>query len=179
MAVVKAKDPAWFAICEKISWSVNPNLRRVLGCARYYKWTIEMSGPYVESASEEIVYNTVTHELAHFISMFHFHSSGHTPMWKRVHMSLGGSAQRCTDAAAGGYHAVRNVVKRVIVGREGKEYRCTPKRWTNQQYFLESRGYKYLRTVRVNSDGSETILHSHKEVQAAEIYLDAKLNRIT
>jgi len=178
MAVVKAKNPAWFAICEKISWQVNPNLRRVLGCACYTRWTIEMSGPYVESADESAVYNTVTHELAHFISMFHYHSSGHTSMWKTVHSSLGGTAKRCTDAAAAGYQAVRNVVKRVVVVKEGKEYRCTVARWNRQQYGLERAGYSYLRTVRINADNSETVIHSHKEAKAAEIYLDAKLNRI-
>jgi predicted SprT family Zn-dependent metalloprotease len=178
MADVKAKNPAWFAICEKISWRVNPNLRRSLGVAHYTSWTIEMSGPYVETADESVVYNTVTHELAHFISCFCYRSSGHTSMWKTVHTSLGGTAQRCTNAAEAGYQAVRNVVKRVIVGRDGKEYRCTVKRWENQQYSLERLGYRYLRTVRVNSDNSETIIHSHKEVKAAEIYLDARLNVI-
>lgn len=178
MNEIKAMNPAWFAICEKINWSVNPNLRRVLGCAHYLRWSIEMSGPYVESADEAVVYNTVTHELAHFISMFHFHSSGHTSMWKRVHMMLGGTAKRCSDAAAGGYHAVKNVVKRVVVGKDAKEYRITVKRWESQQYGLERAGYRYLRTVRVNSDNTETIIHSHKELKVAEIYLDAKLNRI-
>jgi hypothetical protein len=178
MADIKAKNLAWFAICEKINWTVNPNMRRTLGMARYFKWNIEMSGPYVESADESVVYNTVTHELAHFISMFHYHSSGHTSMWRHVHTTLGGSGARCTDAAEGGYHPVRNVVKRVVVGKGGKEYRCTMNRWKNQQYGLERAGYTYLRTIRVNADNSETTIHSHKEVKAAEIYLDAKLNRI-
>jgi hypothetical protein len=131
----------------------------------------------VDSPANEAIYNTVIHELAHFISRYVYNEQGHGRIWKMIHTSLGGTAQRCTNAEAAGYKRKLNVVKRVIVGRGGKEYRCTVKRWTNQQYGLERIGYRYLRTVRVNSDGSETLLHSHKEV-AAEIVLDAKLNRI-
>jgi predicted SprT family Zn-dependent metalloprotease len=178
MATIKAKDPAWFNVCEKVKWEVNPNLRRSLGVAYYFRWTIEMSGPYVDSPADEAIYNTVIHELSHFISRYVYNEEGHGRLWKMVHASLGGTAKRCTNAAAVGYHAVRNVVKRVVVGKEGKEYRITPKRWENQQYGLERAGYRYVRTVRVNADNSETTLHSHKEVAAAEIYLDAKLNRI-
>lgn len=178
MAAVKAKDPTWFALCEKISWSVNHNMRRSLGMACYQRWTIEMSGPYVEQANEEVIYNTVTHELAHFIAFYIYRCAGHGATWKMVHMIFGGTAKRCTNAAEGGYHAVRNVVRRVILGKGGKEYQCTPKRWERQKYGLEAAGYSYLRTVRINSDGSQTVLHVHKEVKAAEIYLDANLNRI-
>ena len=77
-----------------------------------------------------------------------------------------------------GRWSICNVVRRVILGKGGKEYQCTPKRWERQKYGLEAAGYSYLRTVRINSDGSQTVLHVHKEVKAAEIYLDANLNRI-
>jgi predicted SprT family Zn-dependent metalloprotease len=178
LAFIKENKPEWYGIASSIDWKTNPNLRRSLGMACYTFNTIEMSGDYVASGADSDVYNTVTHELAHFISLRAYHQSGHGWQWKMVHRALGGSAQRCTNACANGYKIRRNVVTRIALTRNDKTYYVTPARWNKQRYGIEKAGYTYARTVRINSDGSETLLHSHKELKAAEIYLDANLNRI-
>lgn len=176
MATIAAKDPAWANACASIKWEVNPNLRRVLGVATYFLNSIEISGPYFNSASDDAVYNTVTHELAHFIACRVYNCKGHGMMWKYVHTNLGGTAARCTNAQEHGYVPVRNVIKRVILERGGKEFKITLARWNKQKYGIEANGYKYLRTVKIDND-KETILHSAKEAKAAEIImLDSNLN---
>jgi predicted SprT family Zn-dependent metalloprotease len=178
MATIAAKDPAWANACASIKWEINPNLRRVLGCASYFLNSIEISGPYFNSASEDAVYNTVTHELAHFIAYKLYHCKGHGMMWKYVHANLGGTAERCTKAENYGYVPVRNVIKRVVLEKGGKEFKITLARWHKQRYGIEAAGYKYVRTVKIDND-KETLLHSAKEAKAAEIYLDSNLNRIS
>lgn len=176
MATIAAKDPAWANACATIKWEINPNLRRVLGVATYFLNSIEISGPYFHSAQDEAVYNTVTHELAHFIAYKVYKCKGHGTVWQNIHTNLGGTAKRCTKAQEYGYVPVRNIIKRVVLEKGGKEFKITLARWQKQKYGIEAAGYKYLRTVKIDND-KEILLHSAKEAKAAEIIkLDSNLN---
>ena len=180
MATIASKDPAWLAACETIKWEINPNLRRVLGQAWYGYNKIEISGPFYNEGRGLAVYDTVTHELAHFIAYKVYKCKGHGMMWKYVHKNLGGDAKRCATVEKTGYVPKRNTVTRVILERGGKEYKITFGRWSRQKYYIENAGYKYLRTIKIDGD-KETILHSAKEVAKAactSVFLDANLNVI-
>lgn len=153
------KDPAWGVVVDPIEWNVNYRLKRVLGMACYYDNTITINGTYLETATEEAVYNTVTHELAHFIAWRCYREPGHGRMWKYVHINLEGTAERCTNARLHGYNSVKNRVKRVILEKNGKEAGCTIARYERDKVGFARVGYIYKRTIIRESDGSETIIH--------------------
>lgn len=155
----REKNPAWGVIVDPIEWIVNYRIRRVLGMARFYDNTITINGTYLETATDEAVYNTVTHELAHFIAYRYYREPSHGRMWKHVHMQLEGTAERCTNARLHGYNSTKNRVKRVILEKNGKEARCTVARYERDKVGFARVGYIYKRTIIRESDGSETIIH--------------------
>ncbi len=76
-----------------IGWGVDTNRRnRSFGLCSYRTKTISFSSILIPNCTEEAIWNTVTHEVAHAIAG---HSAGHGYAWQRIHKQLGGNAERC------------------------------------------------------------------------------------
>ena len=105
----------------KMWFELNPRLHRVLGRCTMNKGFIEIS----TNIPQEEIEDTISHEMAHYIAYHEFRDAGHGLFWKMVHRKLGGNAQR----VAKGINYKKNKVKRVIIEKDGKEYKIT------QQYF--------------------------------------------
>lgn len=170
------KHPEWDSMLKSITWAMNTRVRKVLGKAHLRSWAIELNYDYCMNGNEESVYNTITHEIAHLVAFRLYNDRGHGRMWKHVHHMLGGTAERLADPKETGFKSKSNRVKRVILEKGGKEYKTTPNRYNRATAAFLRMGYTYRRTIFMNPDGSETIIHSHKEVAAAQIYLDKNLN---
>lgn len=172
---VKEKHPEWYYFIANVKWEINSRIRRVLGRAKLLRNIIELNASYAETVEEDKLYNTIVHELSHIIAFNVYNDHGHGPAWRRVFLSLGGNGERCAKPGEGGYTAVRNRIKRIILEKAGKEYKMTPNRYNRCPEAYTRAGYLYRRTVVINPDGSEVVLHSQKE-QA--IFLDSKLNMV-
>lgn len=82
---------------------VSYNLRaRAVGRARYDARTgrmeIELNRAAIVQIPGHIVANTIPHEVAHLVCMFHGTDRGHGAEWKRVCRALGGNAERLCAA---------------------------------------------------------------------------------
>lgn len=110
-------------------WSFN-NRKSSLGLCKYVSKTIFLSRPMVEINSEEIIANTILHEIAHALCD---KDAGHGPEWKRMAIKVGARPERCTTLASsvpGRYVAIcpikhgeiAQLYKRPIRNRE---YYCT------------------------------------------------------
>lgn len=174
---IKEQRPEWYALITDIKWSVNSRMKRTLGRARMNQllayYAIEISENYFNTATEDGIYNTVVHEIAHIIAYRAYKDPGHGHMWRTVFTILGGNGERCAKPGENGYQAARNRVKRIILEKNGKEFKITPNRYNRYPEAYTRAGYLYRRTVIFNTDGTETLLHSVKE-QA--VFLDANLN---
>jgi predicted SprT family Zn-dependent metalloprotease len=163
LELIRNKNPQWFSVCEKINVFINGRLRRCLGRARYARNEIELSGPYISTATDEDIFETITHEYAHHIAWRCYKCAGHGFQWKSVHRALGGKAKACVNAKEAGYIAVRNVIRRIIVVRNGTEYKVTPIRWNRHQRGFLLSGYTYVRTIEIdpNINSVKTIHESN------------------
>jgi hypothetical protein len=174
---IKEKRPEWYSTITDVTWEMNSRVRRVLGRAKmnaiFNRYKIELNSAYSETVDEENLYNTIVHELAHIIAFRVYRDKGHGYYWRSVFLILDGDGKRCAMPGEGGYTAVRNRIKRIILEKGGKEYKITPNRYNRCPNGYARIGYAYLRTVIINPDGTEVVIHSHKE-QA--IFLDANLN---
>lgn len=65
-----------------------------LGCCNYKKKCISLSAPIAEINEEEIVKNTILHEIAHALA---FPFCGHGYHWKNMCMKIGAKAKRTSD----------------------------------------------------------------------------------
>ena len=70
---------------------INDRTKSRLGCCKYNKKTIEVSGWCFVECPEKVE-NTVRHEVAHAIAKY----AGHGPEWKRVAISIGADPRSCT-----------------------------------------------------------------------------------
>jgi predicted SprT family Zn-dependent metalloprotease len=171
---IKEKRPEWFPVIQETTWEMNTRVRRVLGRAFLFRNKIELGYHYAMNANEESVYNTIIHELAHLIAFKVYMDKGHGYMWKMVHSALGGNAQRTADSEETGLTIKKNKVKRIILEKNGKEYKATVKLYNRCPEAYTRMGYRYLRTILIDN-GVETIIHSHKETA---IFLDSNLNTV-
>jgi hypothetical protein len=113
--------------------------------------------------------------MAHIIAFRVYRDNGHGHYWRTVFLTLGGSGKRCATPGEGGYNAVRNRIKRIILEKGGKEYKITPNRYNRCPEAYTRAGYLYRRTVVINPDNTETLVHSNKE---SAIFLNEKLETV-
>jgi hypothetical protein len=174
---IKEKRPEWYSTITDVHWEMNSRLRRVLGKAkmnyRMNSYTIQLNSVYASTVAEDSLYDTIVHELAHIIAYRIYHDTGHGSYWRTVFLLLGGSGNRCAKPGEGGYMAERNRIKRIILEKGGKEYKITPNRYNRCPEAYTRLGYAYRRTIIINPDNTEIVVHSHKE---SAIFLDANLN---
>ena len=74
---------------------------RSAGVANYSNWNVAIN-EYVGSQNLTMIFNTISHELAHIVAMFVYRERGHGANWKRVHRALGGNGERCYNADESG-----------------------------------------------------------------------------
>jgi len=65
------------------------NRKTVLGSCNYNKKVISLSKPYIESNKDEVIKNTILHEIAHALT-----KSGHDKKWKLKYIEIGGNGNR-------------------------------------------------------------------------------------
>lgn len=102
-----------YPILRSMPIRVSARMTRAGGSVRFRKgepFEIVLSLPFFADESNDLR-NTVTHEAAHVVAGI---KAKHGPEWRRVHRSMGGTAERChTMTLAQGYTARRN--KRIEV----------------------------------------------------------------
>lgn len=65
----------------------------VHGQCNYTRRVIKLSKPYAMVASQDQLFNTITHEIAHAIVGA---GHGHNFVWQHKHRELGGNGKRCS-----------------------------------------------------------------------------------
>ncbi|AUR85821.1 SprT-like family protein [Vibrio phage 1.081.O._10N.286.52.C2] len=81
-------------------WTFTFSKRKsALGDCSYGKKVIRLSEVYLNARTKDEQINTITHEMAHAISFTDNRERGHGAGWKRIHRSLGGDGQRCSDVS--------------------------------------------------------------------------------
>ena len=80
-------------------WSVNYDraLRRVGACF-YRRRVISLSRAFVEMNDEEVVRDTIRHEVAHALAWEHDRDTGHGAAWQRWCAATGATPRRCYEA---------------------------------------------------------------------------------
>lgn len=105
------------------------------------QFRLEISEYVHRNTSEEELYDTISHELAHLIQVKLAGSSdGHGPQWQSIHLAMGGNAKRCHVMKT----TKRNARKRVKLERDGKVFFVTPRKYANNKNFLAAKGYRPL-----------------------------------
>lgn len=98
-------------------WSTGFNTRkRTLGLCKYNTKTIEISTVLCKAISEEEVYDTCLHEVAHALCTY---KDGHNAKWKRTFLLLGGSGTRLFDGKIDGEEIGANYF--LIDSRNGEQ----------------------------------------------------------
>ncbi len=78
-------------------WSFRFNRRRqALGLCIHHQRRIELSLPFVAANSQELVRDTILHEIAHALAGHH---AGHGPIWKAICLKIGAKPERCCSEA--------------------------------------------------------------------------------
>ena len=117
--------------------------RRRSGCCDHRYKRIQLSKHYTKLNSEELVLNTILHEIAHALIEAHH---GHDRVWKRIALSIGCSGERCASE-----ETIRSVGKFVALCVCGKTYQrfkkiqkgakyscpCQRGKFGNKKHFLE------------------------------------------
>jgi predicted SprT family Zn-dependent metalloprotease len=86
-------------------WKVEfSNTRRIAGQCFYGAKTIKFSRHLAAAASEDAVYNTILHEIAHAMTP----GAGHGPRWKATFLMLGGNGETRSSLYSG---AIEEVAK--------------------------------------------------------------------
>lgn len=76
---------------ELLTWSVTHNRRkRSFGVCSYTKREIQLSILLIPTMTDEAIFDTIVHEIAHALTPGH----GHDNIWKRKCIELGGDGQR-------------------------------------------------------------------------------------
>ena len=70
--------------------------KRRMGACRHSSKEIILSLPYVELNDENIVRDTILHEIAHAIAGY---GEGHNIIWKRIASHIGAKPERCSSSA--------------------------------------------------------------------------------
>ena len=120
-------------------FELNPRLRRCLGKCFLNRAFIELQ----PTNDMEQLYDTISHEIAHYIAFKEYKDHGHGMMWKMVHKHLGGNSQR----TAKGIDYKMNKVKRVVLERNGKEYKVTQQYFKKNNFRLLSLGYSVKQVI--------------------------------
>lgn len=152
MEFIRNNYPHWLPYVEPIKWTLNSRLKRTLGMAYYGRNEVEMNEDFVNTATPEAVYDTVTHEAAHFIAMRHYNCHAHGRHWKSVHSLLGGNSKsRATKDDCIGYEPKRNRMKRIIISRNGEEFKVSLRKWNAYKPRFIASGYQFVRMVIDNT----------------------------
>lgn len=123
----------------KIWFELNPRLRRCLGKCFLNRAFVELQ----PTEDMEQLFDTISHEIAHYIAFMEYKDHGHGSWWKYVHKRLGGNSQR----VAVGVPYVRNKVKRVVLERDGKEYKVTQQFFKKNNFVLLKTGYSVKQVI--------------------------------
>lgn len=104
---------------------------------------LELAPKVLARMSDEQVFDTVSHELAHLLDYYvradelrkSRRADTHGASWKRIHRWMGGTAERCYKATdlEGGTAGLRRKVKRHVITYKGKEYTVTSHRKTKYE----------------------------------------------
>jgi len=70
------------------------NRKGQCGCCNYDKKTISISIPYIGNNSDELIRNTILHEIAHMLT-----NCGHDKKWKRKCIEIGCRPERVNNEA--------------------------------------------------------------------------------
>jgi predicted SprT family Zn-dependent metalloprotease len=168
MKIAHEYNPQWHAVAEHIKWEINPNLRRTLGRAKLLNKTIEISGDHLANTSDEVLLDTVTHELAHIVAYYVYRDRGHGWCWRKTHLALGGNGKRCASQNEIGYAVRRNKIKRVVLQKkDGSEGHTTLTRWNRQRESYLISGFKYLRTIEIDN-GVTRVIHEAPRIMSPE-----------
>lgn len=68
--------------------------KRRFGCCNYTRKTISLSLPLNLIRTEEMIMNTMLHEIAHALVGY---NAGHGPVWKAKAMAIGCNGDRCSS----------------------------------------------------------------------------------
>jgi hypothetical protein len=92
--------------------------------------------------TEDSMYQTVAHEVAHAVAIVSKQDKGHGWIWQAICKKMGGNGQQ--------YHklpVVKNKVKRVCIVCDGKPLYVTPKNYEGVKY---SPRYTFMGTVQID-----------------------------
>ena len=79
-------------------WTVGfDSARRMAGRCWYNKRMITLSTYVMARRTPEETFNTILHELAHALAWVAYRENGHGPMWRKIHIALGGDGKRCFE----------------------------------------------------------------------------------
>jgi predicted SprT family Zn-dependent metalloprotease len=80
-----------------MGWTVrfSSRARRRLGLCNYTRKVIQLSSAFIELNGEDLVAETVKHEIAHALTPGH----GHDEIWKRMAVLVGAPHIRCANIA--------------------------------------------------------------------------------
>jgi len=143
-------DPHLITLLRQVPVTINTRLRTKGGLIRYRKQPytgmvsgiqIEINYDYCTRTTEEVVYNTVAHELAHGYHLLLTQDTDHGSMWRNIHHAMGGTGEA--------YHNVevqKNKVQRhkIVDARNGKVYTVSTRRWNQLRYIsLDTGGARF------------------------------------
>ena len=121
---------------------------RNAGVAKLGDWEVSIN-EYLGAQNREMIFNTISHEIAHIVAFYVYADRGHGAHWKRVHRMLGGTGERC-------YNAEANNVQ-PLAGRRTNwyMYRCPNtgiESWIGPKFHsgLQTGKYGSLRNVKHN-----------------------------
>jgi predicted SprT family Zn-dependent metalloprotease len=142
-------------VVKNLTFELNTRLRTTAGKC-YYKnihrhglvgsFHIVFASIVMDKDTDQEFYNTVSHEIAHAFAGV-YGSMGHDSRWERIHKSFGGDGERCHKRT----HVVKNVRTRIILEREGKEYRVTKQFWEKNKVNVAANGYQYKGLMMIDN----------------------------
>ncbi len=120
------------------------------GVAYRDKWMVAINET-IGGQNLALIENTVSHEIAHMVDYALRGRSGHDAQWKAIHRSLGGTGERCYNAAAGGVKIIpgRNTNEYLYRNADGREV------WIGPKYHAKFQRYKMGFFATVNGIRSE------------------------
>lgn len=121
-------------LLRKVPVEINYRMRTCGGRCQYkrnrytgmaYEISVDINYDYASRATEEQVYNTVAHELAHAYHILLTQSTDHGGHWQRIHIAMGGTAERCHKVEVQKNTVHRHQVKDMT---DGKTYTVSTRR---------------------------------------------------
>lgn len=128
-------DAHLVALLRKVPVTINYRMRTAGGRVGYTRQpytraviniSVEINYEYALLAMEDEVQNTVSHELAHAYHILLTGSTDHGSQWQRIHLAMGGTAERCHNVEVRKNNVQRH---KILDSRNGKTYNVTTRKW--------------------------------------------------